>query len=388
MRLRILHFLPLFPFVLSNSLQQPLIDNTTPSSSKHKSLLELHKSLIEINSISGNEHQIGIYLSEYLRSIDFTVETQTLPPLESNPKKATRFNIFAYPGSKRQTPVLVTSHIDTVPPFFNYSIRGHEIWGRGSNDDKGAIAAQITAIASLIKSSSISPDDVSLLLVVDEEVGGGGMKAANDLGLSWEAVIFGEPTELKLVEGHKGMLMFEVSAKGKAAHSGYPWLGESAIDMLVPALAKILKLELPGSEKIGNTTMNIGTMTGGVATNVVAEHASAKVSIRIGGGTVAEVIKLITDAIMEVDERLSLKFMHPGYGPVPCDTDIEGFETITVNYGTDVPWLKGVHKKYLYGPGNIFTAHSDHEFVTVEDLEEAVDGYKRLILGALEYVKR
>ena len=213
------------------------------------------------------------------------------------------------------------------------------------------------------------------------------MKGANDLDLSWDAVIFGEPTELKLVEGHKGMVMFEVAAKGKAAHSGYPWLGESAIEMLVPALAKIMKLELPGSDDVGNTTLNIGWLRGGVATNVVAEDASAKVSVRIGGGTKEEIVRLIREAIMEIDERLELKFT-PGYGPVKCDTDIEGFETIAVNYGTDVPLLKGEHKRYLYGPGTILTAHSDHEFLTVRDLEEAVDGYKRLILGALKNRKR
>ena len=386
MKICILSLLPLLSFVLCTpSLQRPLAADLPPSTSNRKSLLDLHKSLIEIESVSGNEHAVGIYLSEYLRSIDFNVEEQIVPPLKSNPKNATRFNILAYPGPSRQTPVLVTSHIDTVPPFFNYSIRGDdntEIWGRGSNDDKGAVAAQITAITDLLDSSAISSNDVALLLVVGEEVGGDGMRAANDLGLGWEAVVFGEPTELKLVSGHKGMLSFEVTAKGRAAHSGYPWLGESAISMLVPALAKILALELPESDDIGNSTINIGTISGGVATNVVAEGASAKVAVRIGGGTLEDIMNTIRKAIAEVDERLEVE-ISPGYEPVRCDTDVEGFDTITVNYGTDVPLLKGKHKRYLYGPGNIFTAHSDHEFVTVEDLGEAVDGYKRLILGAL-----
>jgi acetylornithine deacetylase len=209
-----------------------------------------------------------------------------------------------------------------------------------------------------------------------------------DLGYS--TVIFGEPTELKLASGHKGIMRVDLTARGKAAHSGYPWLGRSANSMLIPALMVLDKLGdlapeeggLARSEKYGNSTVNVGLIRGGVAANVVAEHAEASVLIRLAGGTVEEAKEVVNRAVQGMG--LEVDFSQ-GYGPVGLDADVEGFGVITVNYGTDVPNLKvkdGV-KRYLYGPGSILVAHSDHEGLTVGDLEEAVEGYKRLTLHAL-----
>ena len=201
--------------------------------------------------------------------------------------------------------------------------------------------------------------------------------------LSYESIIFGEPTENKLIAGHKGILSFTVEAFGKDAHSGYPWLGKNAIEMLIPALAAVRDMRLPSSELLGPSTLNIGTVQGGVAGNVVPAHASFNTAVRIGGGTADGAKIMIFRRLMQVDHRLKITFQGNGYGPIECDTDIPGFETGTVNYGTDVPNLEGQHKRYLYGPGSILTAHSDHEFIKAEDMVEAVEGYKRLVLGAL-----
>jgi acetylornithine deacetylase len=189
-----------------------------------------------------------------------------------------------------------------------------------------------------------------------------GMKKANDLGLKWDTVIFGEPTELKLASGHKGIGGFIITAKGKAGHSGYPELGKNAISMIVPALNELLNTQLPWSEKYGNTTLNFGTIEGGVAPNVIAEEARAAVSMRIASGEPAAVEKVILDAIQKAGEELDVKFL-AGYGPVYIDSDVQGkkyqnlrfdvtdnspgFETIVVNYGTDIPNLKGDHKRYV-----------------------------------------
>ena len=324
------------------SPQHPLTSDPSLFSSSHKELFKLHKSLVEIESISGHEHDVGKFLTKYLESHNYTVETQALPPLPNTQSKFTRHNIFAYPGSHRQTKVLLTSHIDTVPPFTNYSVRhdshdGRELWGRGTNDAKGCVAAQITALDQLLASKDVHPSDVSLLFVVGEEVNGDGMRAANDLGLSWDAVIFGEPTELKLANGHKGIVFFEVNAKGKAAHSGYPWLGESAIEMMIPALAALKDLRLPGSERYGNTTINLGLLEGGEARNVVPAHANLKVTVRLGGGTPDSARVKMEEVVLGASPNLEVDFgTFPGYAPVECDTDIDGFEVQTVNYGTDV----------------------------------------------------
>jgi len=357
--------------------QQPIHDPAIiTSSASTASLLALHKSLIEIESITGHEHDVTQYLTDYLELQNFTVERQEVGPgIEGRGK---RENILAYFGKERETRVLVSSHIDTVPPFWRYERKGEEIWGRGSVDAKGSVATQVKAVEELRSQGKIGEGDVALLFVVGEEQGGDGMKKANDLGLKWDTVIFGEPTELKLASGHKGIAGLNIKAEGKAGHSGYPELGKNAIAMIVPALYELMKAELPWSEKYGNTTLNFGTFEGGVAANVIAEEAHAQVSIRIADGEPAVVEEILLDAIQKAGQELDVTFI-AGYGPIYIDSDVPGFERIVVNYGTDIPNLKGDHKRYLYGPGTILMAHSDHEHLKVSDLEVAVKGYKSLI---------
>jgi acetylornithine deacetylase len=375
--------------------QKPLVDNSKTYTS---SLLDLHKALIVHESITNNEDGVAQWLVSYLKKQNFTVETQEISPATSSEKA--RHNVFAYVGRQRETRTLITSHIDTVPPFWPYDRRGDEIWGRGSVDAKGSVATQITAVQELLTAGELTEGDIALLFVVGEEDNGIGMRKANGLGLKWDTVIFGEPTGLKLASGHKGVMGLEIRAKGKAGHSGYPELGKSANSMLIRALNAFLSVELPWNEKYGNTTLNIGRMEGGVAGNVIPEDASAKVTLRIADGTPEEVQKILLEAIRKTGETLDVDF-HLGYGPVYIDSDVEGktvlripsfevandstgFETVVVNYGTDIPNLKGDHKRYLYGPGSILVAHSDHEHLKIADLEAAVEGYTKLIKHSLK----
>lgn len=291
-----------------------------------------------------------------------------------------------------------------VPPFYPYKREdtptNKTISGRGSVDAKGSVATQIIAVNNLLASASISPDDVSLLYVIGEETGGDGMRAANDLNLQPEAIIFGEPTEGKLAAGHKGNLGVRLTAKGKAAHSGYPWLGRSATEVLVKSLTAVLELgnHLPESDKYGITTINIGKVDGGVAGNVVAEQASASITVRIAKGTPAfmkkQFVKTVHHAVkdflegeMEPEDVIDIEFTSEGYAPIDIDHDVPGFDAITVNYGTDIPnFNKTVEgqKRYLYGPGSILVAHSDHEMLTENQLIDAVEGYQRIILHVLD----
>ncbi|KAL8836479.1 MAG: hypothetical protein Q9176_006252 [Flavoplaca citrina] len=364
----------------------------------------LHRKLVEIPSISDSEHAIGEFLASHLRAQNFNVEKHPVRPfysLKDDEKHQQRFNLLAYPSSSSSngTRVLLTAQqcvllvdsspcisLDTVPPFIPYSYNSttHQISGRGSVDAKACIAAQVTAAISLLQSGAVAPSSLSLLYVVGEELGGDGMRAFNSIPHpAYETVIFGEPTDLKLASGHKGNLAFTVTAIGKGGHSGYPWLGENANSMLLPALLALDHLPLPNSKKYGNTTLNIGKMVGGEASNVIASSAYADIQVRIAGGEPEVSQSLIVDGVKEVDERLRVHFWSQGYGPVNIDHDVEGFETMTVNYGTDIPWLDGDHKRYLFGPGSILDAHSDHEHLSLQDLAEAVEGYKKLILAAL-----
>lgn len=288
---------------------------------------------MEHESITGNEHNVAKYLISYLKDQNFTVEAQAVEPWRGS--TTPRENIYAYIGKQRKTKVLLSSHIDTVPPFWPYEIREDEIWGRGSVDAKGSVASQITALEELLDAGKVGEGDVALLFVVGEEVGGDGMKKANDLGLKWETVIFGEPTELKLASGHKGITSVDIVAKGKAGHSGYPELGKSATAMLIPALNLLLNAKLPSSEKYGNTTLNIGRIEGGVAANVIAEDASATLAIRIADGSPTDVHKIILDTLLEADEELEVTF-NGGYGPVYIDSDVPGTNILKIKEPTDI----------------------------------------------------
>lgn len=212
-----------------------------------------------------------------------------------------------------------------MPPFYPYEIRNHDqIWGRGSVDAKACVAAQIIALQELLAVQTISPDDVALLFVVGEETGGDGMRRANDLNLAWDAVIFGEPTELNLASGHKGLLGLTLTARGKAGHSGYPWLGENANSMLLPVLVALDRIRLPHSEKYGNSTLNIGRMEGGVSSNVIAETATAQIQVRIAAGSAEHAKDAILDTVHRIDNRIDVHFVHGGYGPVDIDSDVPG----------------------------------------------------------------
>lgn len=173
-------------------------------------MVDLLTSLMSIVSTSELEYEIGVFLENYLRGLGYTVERIPIT------KGSSRHNVYAYLGSSRKTRVLLTAHMDTVPPHVPLQIDGNIIRGRGSSDDLGPLAAQIMALEELRRDGSIGPGDVALLFVVGEENGGHGMVAANDMGLSWEIGIFAEPTESKLAKGHKGQVAFEVIATGIA----------------------------------------------------------------------------------------------------------------------------------------------------------------------------
>ncbi|KAF6809384.1 M20 peptidase-like protein [Colletotrichum sojae] len=402
----------LFQLAAASRIQQPLgadappLAPHSPAASSaapwRDDLISLHRSLIEIPSISGNESKAGEFLVEYLTGRGYIAHLQFLPPRDNNTDETPRFNVLAWKTEERQPRprIVVTSHYDVVPPHIPYGISGGEITsdtrisGRGSVDAKASVAAQIIAVEDLIAQSKVKEEDVLLLFVVGEEDRGDGMRAFSDSleefepPLRFESVIFGEPTEGKLACGHKGGVFCDMTAKGIAGHSGYPWLGKSANEIMIKALARIISTDLGSTEKWGNTTVNVGQINGGVAQNVIPESSVARIAVRVaigpekdGGNIVKGRIQKILD---ETDsEALELICTH-GYGVVEANCDVDGFETVVANYGTDIPNLQGSHTRYLYGPGSILVAHGRNENLTVGDLEDAVAGFQKLILHALK----
>ena len=325
-------------------------------------LFELTKNLINIPSISENEEAVGFYLRDYLEGLGWTVELQAVSPNQNN--------VIAY---LNDTPrVFLSTHIDTVPPFIAATEDDEKIYGRGACDAKGIIASQICA-AEQFRKDGIS--DIGLLFMVEEEEGGAGAKAANHhpIAAKCEYLINGEPTDNDLAIGSKGSLRFYIRAKGVAGHSAYPEMGESAIEKLIEILNDVLKIEFPIDEFYGETTNNIGTISGGLKTNIIAPNAEAGLHIRTTGDEqiVLEKIKKI------VGERGEIEVMSISK-PVKM-LAVEGFKQKVVRFTTDIPHLSNWGTPLLLGAGSILVAHTKDEFVLKKDLEEAVGLYINLV---------
>lgn len=354
-----LSFKPTFGSILGQQ-QQPLAIGSQrvplPTADKaptyRDDLLGLHKNLVEISSTTGAEHDAAAFLTDYFISRSWHYDVDKVVPRNNTPEGKDRLNVVAWPptgksskhhgtstADKKHNPkILVTSHIDVVPPHIPYSIadgkvtRDTSIAGRGSVDAKGSVAAQLTAVEDLLARGLLDPEDVMVAYVVGEERYGDGMEAfserAKESSLAFKAAIFGEPTENKLACGHKGGLSCEVTATGKAGHSGYPWLGKSANEVLLKGLLKVLETDLGSSERYGNTTVNIGLMEGGVAPNVIPAHASARLMCRVAVGPQETGHESVREKIKEVlasvdDEALSADCPRGG-GVVPCDCEVDG----------------------------------------------------------------
>lgn len=231
-----------------------------------RQLLKLHEGLIRAESTSYNEAAAANFLRNFFDSIQWSY---TLIPTAGDEK---RMNIFAWPGETNTTAkVLMTSHIDTVPPYigYHYDHSERKIYGRGSADAKASVATQLMSLRRLIENKEIDPEDVAVLYVVGEETSGDGMRSVSAEfereNRTFEHVVFGEPTESKMAVGHKGMVLFNLTVNGRASHSGYPELGVSATEGLVDVLHQLQHHDFPGSKALGNTTLNVGRMEGGIA---------------------------------------------------------------------------------------------------------------------------
>ncbi|HEX3470969.1 MAG TPA: M20/M25/M40 family metallo-hydrolase, partial [Silvibacterium sp.] len=240
--------------------------------------IQLTRRLIDIESITYNECDVGEFLAEFLRSRGFAIEIMPVEQDRESRCQGKRFNIYAHTAG--ETPeVVFSTHTDTVPPFIPSSEDEEFIYGRGACDAKGIIAAQIAATERLREQGV----KVGLLFVVGEERDSAGAKVANRNPRGSRFLINGEPTDNRVAVASKGALRVAVRATGKMAHSAYPELGDSAVHKLVEALDRVLKIKLPVSEDVGPSTLNIGTIEGGRATNVIADKAEAHLLIRLVG---------------------------------------------------------------------------------------------------------
>jgi acetylornithine deacetylase len=329
--------------------------------------VQLTRQLVDIESITNNEGKVGEFLAEFLSERGFGVERTAVP--HADPKRSPavgtgdRFNIYA--GTPERPDVVLSTHMDTVPPFIPSSEDDLYVYGRGSCDAKGIIAAQVAA-AEQLRDAGVK---VGLLFVVGEERDSAGAQVANESPKASRFLINGEPTGNRLALASKGALRAEIRAHGKMAHSAYPELGESAINKLVQALERVLALELPVTEGVGASTLNIGLIHGGRAPNVIADAAEAHLLIRLVGpsGETRKAIQNAVAGLAEVEFTLELPFVRM--------RKVEGLETMIAAFTTDIPSLTNWGEPLLLGPGSIHVAHTPYEKLAKRELLDAVNLY-------------
>ncbi len=333
-------------------------------------VVALTRALVDIDSTTGCEGAAGRWLADYLRGRGWSVVEQRVD--------GTRFNVIATPpsggsedlsGGSEDPPyesaIAFSTHFDCVPPFFPSRVEGDRVYGRGSCDAKGILAAQVAAADRLLRSGDAR---VTLVFVVGEERGSDGARAANTLANGCRFLVNGEPTDNRLGAATRGVLRLKLRATGRAAHSSFPELGESAIDTLIDALIELRTIALPDDAVLGRTHYTIGLIAGGVAPNVVSPAAEAEVMFR----TVSDAAG-VRRAVEPLARRVAIE--HVLEVPPVRMAAVDGFTSAVFPYTTDIPFLPAWGRPLLFGPGSIHVAHTADEFVSIRELHEAVDHY-------------
>ncbi len=325
---------------------------------------ELTRQLMLIPSVTGTEGEVGRFLDSFLKEGGYRVETQ--------PVGEDRFNVMAYAGEEPK--VVFCTHIDTVPPFLDVSEDDEALYGRGACDTKGIFAAMYTAGERL---RADGHKNFGFLLLVGEETGGDGAKAANQLDWSSEFVIVGEPTENKLARAQKGTLLADLSVEGKAAHSGYPEAGVSALHPLIDVLHDCVRADWGQDPVLGKGTCNVGVVRGGERANIVAPDAMASIMLRT-----VENVEGVRERLLQVVGGRAVIDVQAGSSPQHMHV-VPGFAETVVSFGSDIPYLGNLGKPLLVGPGSILDAHTAHEKISKRDLLEGVELYDRLARSLL-----
>jgi acetylornithine deacetylase len=331
----------------------------------------LTRQLVDIESITGNEAAVGNYLYGELCRLGYQTKKM---PVEEN-----RFNIYATSAEHPHPAVAFSTHMDTVPPFIPSSEDAGRIYGRGSCDAKGIIAAQIAA-AERLRQQNVY---VGLLFVVGEERDSLGAQAANEYAASSQGarcrfLINGEPTENRLALASKGTLRVEITATGRMAHSAYPELGESAIDKLIPALTRLRAMPLPSDPEVGPCTLNIGLIGGGRAPNVIPDYAHADLLYRLIGPSDDLRRQILAAAGDSVQATFPLEL------PFLRLRTVDGLPTMIAAFTTDIPKLTNWGEPLLLGPGSIHVAHTEGEYIEKQQLAESIDLYCKIAKHLIE----
>lgn len=326
-------------------------------------------SWLEIDSTTGGEADFLRHLEAEFQQLGFDCRRQSVASDDDRP----RWNLIA--TATRNPSCLFSTHVDTVPPHLPVHTSESTIYGRGACDTKGGLAAMVRAAERLLDDGL---DDLGFLLVVGEEVDHRGAKAARSLELDPDRILLCEPTRNRVISGQKGMIKVILRAEGEAAHSAFPDQGRSALHPLIEVLRELRAHPWPADELLGQTTLNVGTLSGGVAANVLAPSAEAELVFR----TVSDSDPLLETVRSIAGDRVGLEVVTYN-DPIAFDPP-DDLPTGTVPFNTDAPYLAELGPIWLVGPGDIRVAHSDDEHLTREALHSGIDRYEHLARRLLE----
>jgi acetylornithine deacetylase len=327
-------------------------------------VVALAAELLNFDSTTGSEAGAVDFVSQWLIQRGWNVRTQEV--------SRGRSNVWA---SRGQSVVTLSTHLDTVPPYLAPKLDGEKLIGRGACDAKGIAAAMLCAAENL---ATAGEQRVDLLFVVGEEQGSDGARAANQLPATSKFLVNGEPSESKLASGAKGSLRVTVRTRGRAAHSAYAHLGESAIEPMLVLLPTIKTQSFPKDPILGDTTVNIGTIHGGIAGNIVPALCEAEIMFRLVGDV--KPVKQIVDKWAKGKAEIE----YGSHIPAQKFHVIPGFDVAAVAYTTDIPLLSKWGTPLLFGPGSIHVAHTTDEFIDLAELRAAVASYERITRALLK----
>jgi acetylornithine deacetylase len=327
-------------------------------------VVSLAAELLAIPSTTREEAAVVDVVARWLVARDWNVTVQEVSP--------GRGNVWA---SRKGGGVTLSTHLDTVPPYVPPRRADGRLYGRGACDAKGIAAAMMVAAERL---RTEGEQRVDLLLLVGEERGSDGARAANQLPATSKWLINGEPTESILASGCKGALRVIVRTKGREAHSAYPHLGASAISPMLRLLPELESLPLPEDKVLGKTTVNVGLIRGGTEANIVPGSCEAEMMVRLVGD--AAPVRARLDAWAAGRAELE----YGSFIPAQHFHTVEGFKSAPVAYTSDIPLLTNWGQPLLFGPGSIHVAHTTEEYVEEAELRASVDSFVTLVKRLLQ----
>ncbi len=336
--------------------------------------------LVRITSVSTREQEISIFVEELFREHNVTIARY------GN-------NLIATLGSGHPK-LMLCGHLDTVPPYFPPSIRGRKLFGRGAADDKGGLAAIIDAT---VRASQDKLNGTLLVaFVTDEELQSrGAREIIPHVEASFGVVC--EPTNLAIVNGHKGRLAFHVTTAGRAAHASRPELGDNAIVKMAHLLIDIEKVPLLQHPILGRETLTVSSITSNAAPNVVPDRCTIGIDYRCvpphdARSVVTMLRSQLPDASVEFKDD-SAYFTPPFYLP---QHEVITLLKVSIQSCGILPIIKTMDAStdaarfneagiptVVFGPGGIDQAHTRDEWVLLDEVTTASDVFYDLIKRVL-----